>query len=111
GFSIGLTRIFVKLLKEGKLDIGAKSPTTVLVAQLPETKRELAASVAQQLRSRGINTEMYHEQAKLKNQMRYAERKGIAFVWFPPSEEGAMHEVKNMATGEQSSADLLSWKP
>ena len=111
GFSIGLTRIFVKLLKEGKLDIGPKAPTTVLVAQLPEMDRAIAADTAQQLRSRGINTEMYHEQAKLKNQMRYAERKGIAFVWFPPAEEGGQAEVKNMATGEQSAADLLSWKP
>ncbi|MDH5488938.1 MAG: histidine--tRNA ligase [Rhodospirillaceae bacterium] len=111
GFSIGLTRIFVKLLKEGKLDIGAKSPTAVMVAQLPESDRALAATTAQQLRARGINVEMYHEQGKLKNQLRYAERKGIAFVWFPPVDDNGMHEVKNMATGEQVTADIATWRP
>ncbi|MDH5189186.1 MAG: histidine--tRNA ligase, partial [Rhodospirillaceae bacterium] len=61
GFSVGLTRIFVKLLKEGKLDIGAKGPTAVMVAQLPESDRAVAAATAQKLRARGINVEMYHE--------------------------------------------------
>lgn len=111
GFSIGLTRIFVKLLKEGKLDIGSKSPTEVMVAQLPESDRAIAAFTAQQLRARGINVEMYHEQGKLKNQLRYAERKGIAFVWFPPSDDNGMHEVKNMATGQQVKADIATWRP
>ncbi|MDH3335752.1 MAG: histidine--tRNA ligase [Rhodospirillaceae bacterium] len=111
GFSIGLTRIFVKLLKEGKLDIASKSPTEVMVAQLPESDREIAAATAQQLRARGINVEMYHEQGKLKNQLRYAERKGITFVWFPPVDNGGTHEVKNMLTGEQVKADIAVWRP
>ncbi|MDH5187692.1 MAG: ATP phosphoribosyltransferase regulatory subunit, partial [Rhodospirillaceae bacterium] len=111
GFSIGLTRIFVKLLKEGKLDIGAKGPTAVMVAQLPGSDRAVAAATAQKLRARGINVEMYHEQGKLKNQLRYAERKGIAFVWFPPSDDNGMHEVKNMANGEQLEVDISTWQP
>lgn len=111
GFSIGLTRIFVKLLKEGKLDIGPKGPTTVLVTQLPESDRAVAVATAQQLRGRGINTEMYHDQAKLKKQLVYAERKGISYVWFPGGEQDGVDEVKNMATGEQNPADPASWKP
>lgn len=110
GMSIGLTRIFVKLLKEGCLDIGPKCPTQVLVAQLPEQGRDVAAATAQQLRARGLNVEMYHEAAKLKNQLRYAERKGIAYVWFA-GDGDQPHEVKVMTSGEQSPADPESWLP
>lgn len=111
GISFGLTRTFVKMLKEGKLDIGAKSPTQVLVVQLPDTERELAATTAQALRTRGFNVEMYHEAAKMKNQLRYAERKSIPYVWFPSTAPGEAHEVKDMAAGEQVPADLATWTP
>jgi histidyl-tRNA synthetase len=63
------------------------------------------------LRSRGIKVEMYHAPQKLSRQMSYAERKTIPYVWFPPQEPGAPHEVKDMANGSQAVADVGSWLP
>src|SRR4051794_39270755 len=61
------------------------------------------------LHRRGINIEIYHQADKLKNQLRYATRKAIPFVWFPPFDDACAHEVKDMTTGGQSAADPDSW--
>ncbi len=109
GLSIGLTRIFAKLLAEGLVETGPKSPTTVLVAIPSDERRGEAITTAAALRARGINTEVYHQASNLKKQLKYAEKKGIPFVWFPPFDDGKAHEVKDMATGAQAEADPGTW--
>jgi histidyl-tRNA synthetase len=109
GLSIGLTRIFAKLLAEGLIETGPKSPTTVLVAIPSQERRGESIATAAALRARGINTEVYHQASNLKKQLKYAEKKGIPFVWFPPFEDGKAHEVKDMATGAQAEADPGTW--
>ncbi len=111
GLSIGLTRIFAKLVAEGLIDARAKSPTHVLVAVPSDERRPLAAATAAGLRSRGINTELYHQADKVGKQVRYASRKGIPFVWFPPFTDGSPHEVKDLLTGVQTIADPSTWGP
>lgn len=110
GISIGFTRLFAKLREAGKFKTGRKTPTDILVALPAEDKRALAAETARTLRQNGFNVEMYHTDQKIKKQMAYAEKKGIPFVWFPPFEDGQSHEVKNMATGEQTPAKPEDWK-
>lgn len=111
GMSIGLTRIFAKLVAEGLLQTGPKCPTDVLVVVPSDERRPQAITTAAQLRSRGLNTELYHQPDKLAKQIRYASRKGIPFVWFPPFEDGNPHEVKNMTNGGQTTADPGTWTP
>ncbi|MFF4387686.1 histidine--tRNA ligase [Streptomyces sp. NPDC001552] len=111
GMSIGLTRIFAKLLAEGLLETGAKCPTDVLVVVPRADRRKEAETTAARLRGRGMNVELYHQAVKVAKQVRYASRKGIPFVWFPPFEEGAAHEVKDLATGEQTASDPTNWVP
>jgi histidyl-tRNA synthetase len=111
GMSIGLTRIFHKLLKEGRIETGRKGPTEVLIAYVPGREREEITQAARSLRGRGLKVEMYHEAAKLDTQLRYASRKGIPFVWFVPFAEGQPHEVKDMRSGTQAPADLAHWMP
>lgn len=111
GLSIGLTRIFAKLATEGLLQTGPKSPAEVLVVIPSDQRRPQAQAVAAQLRRRGINTELYHQPDKLARQIRYAARKGIPAVWFPPFEDGKPHEVKDMETGEQATAEPSTWLP
>ncbi len=110
GISIGLTRIFAKLLKEGRIPLGPKCPTTVLVVVQGE---DLAGSnrIAAALRGRGINTEVFHQGAKIGKQLRYASGKGIPYVWFPPFQKGHPHEVKDMTSGEQAEVSPDSWLP
>lgn len=111
GISIGFSRIFSKLVKEGRIEIGAMCPTDVMVACLPGSARSHVSETARALRERGFKVEMYHEEKSLKAQMKYASRKGIPFVWFPSNAEQVEHEVKDMASGEQVPADLATWTP
>jgi histidyl-tRNA synthetase len=111
GMTLGLTRIFAKLLAEKQLPVGPKCPTQVLVIFPRAERREEVAATAHLLRERGLNVEMYHTPGKLAQQMRYASRKGIPYVWFPPFEEGGVHEVKDMASEKQTTADPAIWSP
>lgn len=111
GVSIGLTRLFSKMLAEGLIETGPLSPTQVLVALPSEEVRPQASSTAAQLRRRGFNVELYHEADRYGRQIRYASRKGIPFVWFPPAEEGGAHEVKDLGSGDQVAADPERWAP
>ncbi len=108
GMSIGLTRIFSKLLAEGKIQTGAACPTQILVIQLPDSPREQALETGRVLRERGFNVEVYHESKKVGNQIRYATRKGIPYAWFP---DPAKHEVKDLSSGQQAPADPATWQP
>ena len=110
GISIGLTRLFTKLVAEQKIQIGPKSPTHVLVVFPDAKQRNEGVQTARVLRERGFNVEMYHTAIKQAQQLRYASRKGIPYVWFLPSAEKG-HEVKKMSTGEQEAADPATWQP
>lgn len=109
GLSIGLTRIFAKLLKEGKLPVAAKSPTQLLVAYPQGAARADVRRVAAHFRARGVKVEMYHEDRKTAKQLEYAVKKGIPFVLFPGA-DGAAHQVKTLATGEQAEV-AADWLP
>ena len=111
GASLGLTRLFGLLLDKGLIKAGKRSPTDILVVLPEESRRAVAAATAHQLRQRGFNVELYHRDAKVKNQLAYAEKKGVSYVWFPPFKDGQPHEVKNMQTGEQTGADAATWQP
>ena len=111
GISIGLTRIFAKLVAEGLISGGPTSPAHVLMVIPSEERRAEALATARRLRERGMNVETYHQPDKLAKQIRYASRKGIPYVWFPPFADDRPHEVKDMATGEQRPADPAEWTP
>ena len=111
GISLGFTRLFAKLVAEKRLQSGAKCPAQVLVIFPRAERREEVARTANLLRERGLNVEMYHSPSKIAQQMRYASRKGIPYVWFPPFEEGGVHEVKDMASEKQVVVDPATWSP
>ncbi|MBB6172941.1 histidyl-tRNA synthetase [Nocardiopsis mwathae] len=109
GISIGLTRIFAKLVAEGRITGGRTCPTDVMVVVPSAERRGEALRTAAVLRGRGFNTEVFHQAAKLGKQIQYASKKGVPFVWFPPFEDGGKHEVKDLTTGEQNEADPTTW--
>ena len=51
--------------------------------------------------------------AKLGKQIKYADKLGIPYVWFPAdkSAKDASDEVKNIITGDQQPANAQSWEP
>ena len=111
GISIGFSRLFDRLQKDGKFELMKKSPADILMVLPNEDQRGTAQETARTLRRRGFKVEMYHAPQKLKKQLSYAEKKGIGYVWFPPFDEGQDHEIKNMQTGNQSAATPESWTP
>jgi histidyl-tRNA synthetase len=82
-------------------------PSVVLVALPDEDARAHCDDIAQRLRRRGIAAEVAASAQKYGRQIRYAERRGIPYVWFP----GEPHEVKDIRSGEQVAADAATWEP
>ncbi len=105
GLSIGVTRILVPLLAKGLLTASRTVPSCVLVAVDSEETRGEADAVAARLRARGIPTEVAPKADRFGKQIRYADRRGIPFVWFSSG------EVKDIRSGEQAPADPDTWQP
>jgi histidyl-tRNA synthetase len=108
GLSIGVTRLLVPLLGAGVLRATRSVPTAVVVAVSSEDRRPSATGVAAKLRARGIPTEVAPEAAKFGRQIRYADRRGIPYVWFGA---GEADEVKDIRSGDQVPADPATWAP
>jgi histidyl-tRNA synthetase len=108
GISIGVTRLLGLLFGAGALAASRSVPTCVLVALPDEESRPACSRIAAALRGRGIPTEVAPTPAKYGRQIRFAERRGIPYVWFPG--EGG-DEVKDIRSGDQGPADPASWTP
>ncbi|GAB94839.1 histidyl-tRNA synthetase [Kineosphaera limosa] len=111
GISIGVSRLLGRLVPSGAIASSRPTPTCVLVALNTQEDRAAAASLAAALRGRGVATEVAPSAAKFGKQIRYADRRGIPYVWFPPLEPGAAHSVKDIRSGEQTEADPAAWVP
>jgi histidyl-tRNA synthetase len=107
GISIGVTRLLGRLLGQDRLAATRRTPTAVLVALADEDSRADAMRTAAKLRSRGIPTEVAPAAAKFGRQIRFADRRGIPYVWFP----GEPDEVKDIRSGDQVPADAQTWMP
>ena len=83
-------------------------PSAVLVAVVDDATRSESESVAATLRGRGIACEVAPRADKFGKQIRYADRRGIPFVWFPDS---GGDTVKDIRSGDQVAADARTWSP
>ncbi|MER7333730.1 MULTISPECIES: histidine--tRNA ligase [unclassified Micromonospora] len=110
GISIGVTRLLGLLFGAGALSVSRDVPTCVLVTVTSEEQRPVSNRVAEALRRRGVPTEVSPSAAKFGKQIRYAERRGIPYVWFP-GVDGAVDEVKDIRSGEQVAAAAGEWTP
>jgi histidyl-tRNA synthetase len=130
GVSIGVTRLLGLLFNAGALAVSRSVPTCVLVALPSEERRPQVDRIATALRARGIPTEVSPTAAKYGRQIRFAERRGIPYVWFPAAAgdgdaagdgaggpgaggpgAGAADEVKDIRSGDQVPADAATWQP
>ena len=111
GISLGLSRLLVPLLQRGVVTTDRAVPSAVLVALPDEESRAASDAVAGRLRARGIPTEVAATPQKFGKQIRYADRRGIPFVWFPPVAPDTEHQVKDIRTGAQQAADPQVWSP
>ena len=104
GISIGISRILAPLIGKGEFSASRAVPTCVLVAVDAEETRSASLDIAARLRARGIPTEVAPKADKYGRQIRYADRRGIPYVWFGDS-------VKDIRSGDQASADPDTWMP
>jgi histidyl-tRNA synthetase len=109
GLSLGMTRLLGRLFNQDYLDVSRKVPTCVLVALPDEESRSRCQAVAARLRARGISTHVAPEAAKYGKQIRFAERRGIPYVWFPQPE--GSDQVRDIRSGDQVDADADAWLP
>ncbi len=111
GISIGFSRLFdvMRQTRPDLLKIGPKSPAHVMMT-VPENEsdRPLAYNTARALRKRDIKVEMYHAPKKMGDQLKYASRKLIPYVWLI---RDGKHEVKDMTAQTQNTVDPATWTP
>ena len=103
GISIGLTRLFYVLNEQNMLnDARRVSPADVMIFPMTEDL-EAAITLATELRTQGIRTQLYTENKKFKQKIQYADKLGIPYAVLLGEDEIAAGKcsVKNMQTGEQ----------
>ncbi len=114
GISIGVTRLVHLLVTKRGLTSSRSTPAAVLVAVTDEASRGVSRGVAAALRARGIPCEVAPRADKFGKQIRYADRRGIPYVWFPggSAEDGTRRAetVKDIRTGAQVEADAATWQ-
>ncbi|WP_299058062.1 histidine--tRNA ligase [uncultured Nocardioides sp.] len=111
GISFGVSRVVVPLVTRTGLRTDRSVPSAVLVALTDEASRPASDAVAAALRARGVPCEVVASAQRFGKQIRYAERRGIPYVWFPADAEGGTHQVKDIRSGDQQDADPATWTP
>jgi len=103
GISFGVDRIYDVMEELNLFPEDVFTGTQVLFFNLGEKESKKAFGLVQQLRSKNIRCEIYHETVKFDKQFKYAEKKKIPFVVIIGEEEIKSNtcKIKNISTGEQ----------
>lgn len=109
GFSFGISRLLVPLINRDEIRASRDVPTCVLVAVTSDEARADSLATARELRARGISAEVAPSADKFGKQIKYADRRGIPFVWFPQGANSG--EVKDLRSGDQVQASATTWTP
>ena len=102
GISIGLTRLFFQLTDNKIIEAGNRAISKVMIVSMVDDFSK-SIEVATKLREKGINTQVYTDKTKIKNQFKYANKLNIPYVIIIGEDEVRDNTVslKNMETGEQ----------
>lgn len=110
GISFGVDRIY-DVMEELKLFPDAvHTGTQVLFFNMGAAESSAAYTAMQLLRKQGIACELFHEQAKMDKQFKYAEKKNIPYTVIIGSQEiqNNICVVKNIKTGKQETVELAN---
>ena len=107
GVSFGADRIYDVLTGLDKYPANLATGSTILFANMGEDELRYILPVAAGLRKEGVRVEIYPDQAKLRKQFEYADRKGIPFLSITGGDEieAGVINVKNLSTGKQKTFD------
>jgi len=102
GFSFGFDRL-IEAMKQLNLFPNNLNGNEVLIAFADSELQKKAMEISAKLRNKGLNTEFYLEDVPLEKQLKYADKKNIAYVLIVNSNNLIL---KNMASGEQKKVIL-----
>ena len=113
GFSFGVDRIYDVMEELSIFPEETIYSTEVLIVNFGQDALSHHISLLAALRSAGIKSELYPDEAKLKKQMNYAHKKKIPYVILMGSDEieAGKYTIKNMRSGTQkalSSNDITA---
>ena len=108
GISFGLDRIYLVLEELDLFPETVTQNTKVLFINFGEDEALYGLKAIQELRKEGITAELYPDDAKMKKQMNYANKREIPYVVLAGPEEMQSNKfgLKNMKTGEQEKVSL-----
>ena len=103
GISFGVDRIYDVLEELNLFPETTGVSTMAIFFNMGKTESLFAFNIMQQLRSKGIACELYHEFVKINKQFNYAERKKIPYAIIIGSKEIEQQYclIKNLLTGIQ----------
>ncbi len=107
GISIGLTRLFYKLNELSLMKVEKYSMADILIIPMLEDLSK-PIEVASKLREKGINTEIYLNNKKVKAKFKYADKLKIPYVIAIGEDEINSNtlKIKNMETGEETTTSF-----
>ncbi|HMP30346.1 MAG TPA: His/Gly/Thr/Pro-type tRNA ligase C-terminal domain-containing protein [Saprospiraceae bacterium] len=104
GISFGAERIYDVLTELNLFPTHIDSKPKIVLMAMDRNSLFYAFQVASQLRSFGLNIDIYPEPSKLKKQIKYADDKGVQFAGIIGEQEVTDQKVmcKNLLSGEQN---------
>lgn len=108
GISFGADRIFDVMNELNLFPVTIQATTKVMFTNFGDTEENYCLPLLARVRNAGIAAELFPEQAKLKKQMEYANRKNIPFVVLVGENEmkNNILMVKDMKSGEQKAVSV-----
>lgn len=103
GISFGLDRIYMVLEELDLFPKTVSKSTKIFFVNFGEQEALYALKTISRLRKNGISAELYPEEAKMKKQMNYANKRTIPYVVLAGSKEMQNNQftLRNMKTGDQ----------
>ena len=108
GISFGLDRIYLVLEELGLFKTVEMPKPKVLFLNFGDKEALYCMRAIKKLRESGIKSELYPDNAKVKKQLNYANRRNIPFVVFVGENEikDSIYSLKNMVNGEQKECNF-----
>lgn len=108
GISFGADRIYVVMEELGLFEEISAAPVKVMAVNFGGKTLGPSLKIVNQLREVGIAAELYPDDAKIKKQFSYADRKNIPFTLMIGEEEikAGKYKLKDMISGEQTDVNV-----
>lgn len=103
GISFGLDRIYLVADELNRFPEEIQNQLDVLFINFGEAEAALSMMIVQELRKKGFRSEVYPENAKLKKQLQYADKRNVRYTVMIGEQElkSGLLTIKNMKSGEQ----------